>query len=513
MGAPSTDLHSLVQSMTADEKRWFRISGRRFKNGRMVINQELFSAVAEQPEYDEGALKERFREVLNDNQFAVAKNYLYKSILKSLAAYEGERGSTRKIRQLLRMLEVLYHKELKSQCEKLLRRAEALALKRDDPLLLHEVFQWRIRLWNKRHFEGVTQGMVAAHNARMAANLSQISVYGQVEMLNHSFMYLLRTGGYLQTPDQARAMYNEILNAEVLQKPDMAGSLATKIPAYHTWSLYHWMTGNIAESHRHNAALVQILEQHPDMVHDYFDYYLSVVYSYGVSSLHLDLYEEVARAIRKMELFKASFSVQKARLFYYSHILKTEYFFGTLQFEKGFAENKLAWDRYAQLRTSLNPTERISLCFTLAYVFFAKGDYATTNKIIVEEMQRELLPSFPDMVVIVQMLKLILYFEMEEQELFSQAWRSLYRYLLERKNRYVLENLVLQFIRKAGEVGGGIELKPLLKEFRMELQRLAEDPKSARSIQYFNFFTWLDSKINGTSLLEAIRKNQQRTAG
>jgi len=76
------NLFQLIKSLSKNEKRYFRLSASTHK--RRTQHLQLFSILDRQQEYDEAAVREFFREQGFTEQLHVARNYLYRMILRSL---------------------------------------------------------------------------------------------------------------------------------------------------------------------------------------------------------------------------------------------------------------------------------------------------------------------------------------------------------------------------------------------------------------------------------------------
>ena len=85
----STDLFKLIKSMSSSEKRYFTVFVSAFEK-KNKTNLKLFTAIDKQKEYNEKALKTKFKNESFVKHFAVVKNNLFKVILKSLRLYHAD---------------------------------------------------------------------------------------------------------------------------------------------------------------------------------------------------------------------------------------------------------------------------------------------------------------------------------------------------------------------------------------------------------------------------------------
>jgi hypothetical protein len=506
MRKPSSDLFLLIHSMSADEKRHFRSYARQYQYEKQGNNLKLYNLIAAQEEYDEAAVKAALDTEMTDNQFAVAKNYLYTTLLKALATYLGERGGVQKVRQQVKIMEALFQKELIAQCEKVMAKANAMADGYDHPGLQIELLHWQRRIWSKKFFVGVTEEDVKENERQMMACLARLQRAQGLHSLNTQFMLLVRKKGYLMNAEESKDAYRAILEHPLLQEDALTDSLTARIPYHFTRGMYALMTGQHAVARAHFEPVIHDLEATPDIAYDYFDVFVSMLYNYGIACIHLNNYDKVADVVGKLASFKAMFSPQRARIFYCRFLLQGEWLAATFQFDKLLSEVAVAREKFDLLRKQLNPNEQLSIVFSMAYVYFAHGKYLECHRLLQNDLTPELVAGNTDLHIVVEILRLILYYEMREVELFVQCYRALYRHLFKLKPRYKLEMRVLTTIGKMSKQTDAVAEKEALKALHAELVEIRQNPKESRFLEYFNFETWILSKTEGITVLEAIRK-------
>ena len=491
--------------MTPDEKRFFKTNARQFIREAQTNNHVLFDMIDAQKVYDEAAIKARLGAQWSGNQFAVAKNYLYKSVLKAMAAYTGERGALQKIREGMRTLEVLFHKELYVHCAQHMAKLKALAEALDHPAVHLEVLNWERRLWNKRFFQDTTEADLDQHVGAVMDRYERYGVQLTLQNLHTRFFYHLRTKGYFHS----RATFLD-LNADLLAHPLLAegaatGSVGASIFHHHVRGLSHLMSGESAQANSELGQLITLIDETPDLAYDNFELYVSLVYNYGTTCLQLDRYEDLGLCILKLERLKVSFAAQRARLYYFLVLLKTEYLLGVGRFDDLLAFATESLYKLDLFDAQLTVAEHVSVSFSIAYVHFAHGRYRDCHHILHAHMRPEQLGKNPEFHVAVGMLTLVLYYEMEEEELFVRAFRALSRQLLKHRPRFGLEMALLRTIRKASHMLKG-DATQFFRAMRTQIDFLRQDPAHARAMQHFNFDIWLAAKIEGVGLLDIVHR-------
>jgi hypothetical protein len=505
MRTPSQDLFQLVHSMTSEERRFFRSYCRQYRGPKASNNLRLFALIEALSSYEEQAVKASFDGDLDDNQFAVAKNYLYNTVLRALSDYLGRRGGVQKIQAQLKMVEVLFHKELISQCEKLLKKTLAAAQKYAHPKLVLEVMDWQRRIWNKRQFQGVSTDALAGHREQVQTSLAQSQQLWALQNLHTAFMYNLRTGGFLHNSEESQARFATTINDDLLQAPADAYSFTTRLPYHHTWGIYHMMLGDRAEAMHHLGALVAALDRAPDIAHDHFEFYVTAHYNYATACLQMDRYDEVVRAIGQLDRLKTAFNSQKAKLFACIFLLRVEVYAGTQQVDRALNEALEASAKIGLYREQLTHDERISVSMTIAFILFLHGSYQACHRLIQQEMGADVVAGKADLHVTVEMMRLILYFEMDEEELRAQTSRALSRFFLKHKARYAIESALIRALDRFQTTGDSIQDQQFFKRLYAQHKQMCSDPKESRPVEYFNFGLWLASRASGTPMPEVLR--------
>jgi hypothetical protein len=120
---PATDLHELIQCLSAAEKRYFRLFAARHPADGRSNYLRLFDAIAAQAVYDEAAIKAGLEGDSLLKHFAVTKRYLYDQILECLHQFHAVQSVEEGIKKQVHQAGVLLQKDLPKQSAKLLQQA------------------------------------------------------------------------------------------------------------------------------------------------------------------------------------------------------------------------------------------------------------------------------------------------------------------------------------------------------------------------------------------------------
>ncbi len=122
MKTPSNDIFQLIQSMTAAEKRYFKIH---FSSEKSLIT-ELFNLLNSMKTYNEKEVKKHFKNSKLSKNLKVYKIMLFELLLKSLSSFRYKKSFNSLIRQNLEEVEILAEKRLYPQAIKKLQKIKQL---------------------------------------------------------------------------------------------------------------------------------------------------------------------------------------------------------------------------------------------------------------------------------------------------------------------------------------------------------------------------------------------------
>ena len=105
-----------------------------------------------------------------------------------------------------------------------------------------------------------------------------------------------------------------------------------------------------------------------------------------------------------------------------------------------------------------------------------------------------------------RILKLIISYEQSDIDEIEKNYRITYRILIKRKQMYKFESVVWEFFKT--KLLNGFSRKELIKAFkelRDELSEIMKAPYERKALEYFDFMSWLQSKVEDKSFLVIIK--------
>ena len=163
---PSQNLFELIKSLNQSEKRYFKLNAASVRSGETNYIK-LFLAIDAMEVYEEDLLLEQFKGTSLVKQLHVAKNYLYRIILKSLVGYHSNSSTTSKLLETLDFIEVLYGKGFYTQCEKMAVKGRKACREHELRSLELNFIEWQMKLELRKNNFTVLYEIISEENVAL----------------------------------------------------------------------------------------------------------------------------------------------------------------------------------------------------------------------------------------------------------------------------------------------------------------------------------------------------------
>ena len=191
---PSTELFSLIKSLTKSEKRFFKLNSSLQSGDKNYL--KIFDFIEKQKKYDEEELKDHFKNETFIKHLPSEKNHLYKLLLKSLRAYYSDRNISSQLKQEIKNVEILYKKALYKECNKFVKRAKALARKYEKFYYWFELINWEKRLLEEAYESGVFNKDLDKLIEEETEVIEKLRNLAEYQILYSKINYIFRSGGF-----------------------------------------------------------------------------------------------------------------------------------------------------------------------------------------------------------------------------------------------------------------------------------------------------------------------------
>ncbi|MDX2002136.1 MAG: hypothetical protein SFW35_06880 [Chitinophagales bacterium] len=509
-----SQLYELIKSLNRSEKGYFKKVYSQNVLGKKNQYIELFDAIDAQEVYDGDALMKQFNDKKIFEQLSVAKNYLYKIILKSLRSYYSQSSIDIELNEVLVNIEILYNKRLIEACKKEIQKAEELIEKYEIPQKFSEIARWQKLLMNQRSNStdlGPSRRELYEKEKMYTEMLDNLTEYSYLSFQLYSTytkMGMARHTDMLQLSDQ-------IVSHPLLQDDSLAKSTRAKSFFYNIRAKYSEIRNDFESTHKYNKLFVELLENKPGYTKYNLLGYVPGLYNLILSSVRLRQRDDVLYALEKLKAVPKNFEVPKE----YELTIKLMALNGELFFHLNFGQFEEAVQAAKEAIGVLNedtgkqvPQLYIEIYYFIAYAYFGNGmnDKALVwlNRIINNGSY------FPreDMLCYARILNLLCHYELGNERFVEYNLKSTYRFLSKMKKVYKFETVILSFIKLQLKTSSRVLVKERLLTLRKELIAISQDPFEHNAFEHFDFVAWIDSKIEGRSFMSIVKEHNKTDA-
>lgn len=505
----SDDLFQLIKSLQKNEKGHFKKFTSIHIKGEKNQYMQVFEAIEKQDKYDEHLLIASLKGI-PDKNFPVIKNYLYHLILKSLRNYYSSHSIQAQLLEDLQNIEVLFDRKLYQQALKLTERAKVKARKYQNLRIHLELNRWERKIYTRF---SIWQWL----NDRALANkLSNNEILKQIEDINllESFLDDIRNvyidKGKRISPEDFQQIKN-IYESAVLSEDKRTAAYEANYIYYQILAEYHFIKFDWNNYYQVLFRNIQFLEAHMDITLEEPNLLITGYGNMLLVLTKLNKKDEFRFYLDKIRALPALIPGSKRSQTLESRILLISY---KHEIIKSLASGEVQ-EAVEIIRTNesmlLEAIKADPPYMQIFYAIFANSAFYTNNfhrsLYWINRILKETNPNIGYSHYVYRIIKLIIHYELNDQDLILYLIKDTYRFLYRGNRVYKFETIILNFIRrKLTKNLTPKELREAFRELRSELEQLRDDPFETRVFEYFDFLAWLDTKLDRISIPEAIRR-------
>lgn len=496
MKKPSDSLFLLIKSLNSNEKRYFKIYAARHTIGDKNNYLKLFDAIDKQEDYDEKKIKEKLKKEKFASQLFVVKSYLYDAILKSLDSYNAEHSASNQLNQIIHYIEILYDKALYEECEKMIEKAEKLALKHEYHPGLLEIINWKFKLVRTTINVKTYENELDKLHEQKKDIINKISNYYQYKWLNAKLISrIMKKGWFPRSQEEIQNEYEPIIQDPVFEKEENALSLHAKMLFHNTLSAYFHLKGDNEMSYSHSKKAENIFMENSLLIESNQEDYISCLSNLVFTSMFLGKYQETFKYIGVLKQMKLRSKALQARLITSAYLPEMVSYNISGNLDAGI---KLVLEVTPKLTESghlLPQRDILYLQYNFACIYFKAQQYKKSSQWLFTILNDKGIDFLPDLHTKARILNLMVQTELNNQDLLPYLLRSTYRFLLKQQRLYQFEKIVLNFIRRLPDIAPS-DIRDGYKILHAELIELSKNPYEKKAMDFFGFINWLNAKIN-----------------
>ena len=512
------DLLKLIASLNRAEKRHFRLFVRRNQAADAeILFLQLFDILERTGEYDEEYLLKRI-EGIKKSQLSNLKAHLYKQLLTSLRLLNRNKDEAILLRENLDYARILYNKGLYRQSLDVLDKTKKKAREVEANTVALEIAQFEKLIEGQyitRSIEGRAEELatecgeltelIGATDAFSNLSLRLYALYLKMGLVsNESDYYMVKSFFRGQLP---HARYDEL---------DFWG----KIYYCQSYAWMHLMCHEYPMTYRYTQRWVDLFQDNPVMIVAGAPLYLKGLHNNLAICFSMWQYDKFVENLELLHAFADQFDLSNNvnveglfHLYRFDHQIRRHYMEGT--FREGLSlvpqimevidTNRYNWDDH---RTMI-------FRYRIACLYFGSGDNDTAIDFLNDIINRRSPNYRSDIQAYSRILSLICHFEMGNVQLVEYQVKSVYRFLAKVEHLQETQQLIFRFLRRLPRIRED-QLREEFVKLKEKLDKVATKPFESRPFTFLDIPSWLESKIEGVTVQEVIRKKfeaQMQEAG
>lgn len=499
---PSEDLFELIKSLSKSEKGYFKKYSKLYVQGEDNNYILLFDAIDKQKKYDEKKLILKFRHHDFTRNISVAKNYLYSQIMYSMEAYHHSIHT--EVRSLMHRTEFLFEKGLYKQALKSLKKAKEHAKENEMYWALLEIYRlWEINLalknldfnWIKRIMKEEADALALAHNTKIYHDLF-------FTMADRNFS-LGMTRDNKQLKEIKKIIQNPYLADETKAKTFYA-----KLRLYETQAFYAEAVSDSKRKFLYGKKMTEHFAGHPEKIKQNILAYVSCLHNLLISCIEVKQFGLAERCLHKMEglLELTKKATQKTRILFTLHNDRLHLLNDRGYFSEAAEYMEPVYQFVTEYGDAINDYEKTLLFGNTAIAYFGQNKYKECISWLNKIRNEVSFDVRTDIESFLRVFYIIAHYEAGNSDLLPYLIQSTYRFLKQKKRLYKFETIVMDFLRKQQSADTKEKLINEFKKLRTQMSSLKNDTYEKVALEFFDYLSWLDSKIENKSFAKAVRQ-------
>ncbi|WP_118952767.1 hypothetical protein [Taibaiella helva] len=498
------EVHQLVRNLEGHEKAYYKKMAKRYADRNQSLHLQLFELLENSAVNDEKLFMKKMG-VKTASHFSGLKNHLWNDILSSMV-YQRRKDPLIRLQFIMLEAEALMAKNLVASAEKLADMAWATALKYElysTQLKLLQLYYKILPYYDYKHFKKESARLLLLQRKV----LQRLQWEQQLQVLRRELITFKQFTYLRCTPEQLQriaAIEDELHGIDL----DEDCVLLQLLRHFNLCAAAH-LAYRFGQCAVHVKALTRLWQQHPHHIGqspallfnccDYIFYNAFALKDPEAAAQYLDVYETLAAGhLDRNELERWEIMSFHTRL---------KIFHKQAQYaEVAALLERSAADILAKTHRALPPVMGLSIICSLCISYFVLEAYDKAEDLLLDavninqDLQRE------DILYFTSIFYLLILLEKKSFLQLSNAISTNYFRLYNKKKLLPFEKDLMLFLKHLVGAAGEKERLNIIRGFMGRLEHYRHDPVKELYFLYFNYYGWLESKIEKISYTAYITR-------
>lgn len=503
----SSEIFSLIKSLSAAEKRNFKLYASRNHTGDQLKFIELFDRLDKAETYKEEEVIKGLKNIPK-TKLANLKRHLYTQILSSLRVITISKRPNVELRGLIDYAYILYDKSFYLEAIKILEKAKRHAEKYYLYNMHLTIIEFEKRI-ESRHI--TRSGKDKAYSLIQEAAIINRKVSDAVHLSNlrtHLHGKYLQNGHCRSTEEKVEL---EIFFSKAIQEVDEKElGPVEKVYLYQSYVWYHHILLDFDSCLKYAEKWLLLLESEPVLVERDVDLYLRAFHYILSSCFHLRKKKKLVGTLQKIELFRKSnykrFSeLSKIISFQYVHSARLNRIIINGNFEDGQKAISRTLKRIKKYESNLDAHRILVFYYKIAWIYFGNRNYSKAIFYLNRIVNNELAKLREDLQIYSRLMFLMCHYELGNYDVFKYSIKSFKPYFKKLEKTYPLQQITQVTFLKLADASKSEHIQ-IMKKALGEFKALQKNSFYNVSFTYLDIISWLEAKITNNTLSAIIRK-------
>jgi len=503
-------LFVLIKSLSKSEKRQFNLYVGRLGGNTDAKFFSLFKILEKQKNYNEQQILESG--IVTKQQLSNLKAHLYRQILISLRLNPSHQNIRIQIREQLDFATVLYQKGLYKQSLKILDKAKSMAIENEEKNIAYEI----VELEKVIETQYITRSIStrADELSEQAKELSlQNVITSKLSNLSLQLYSILLKSGPARNDDEFDKV-NSYFNARLPEYDITKLGFREKLWLYKAYVWRSFLTQDFLMCYKYAQKWMQLFRDNPKVISLHPVFYLKGK-NYLLESLFF--LKQHKKFKEQLTFFENEVEEQKIPLNSNTELLIFQYQSANqlhLHFLEGsFKEGEYLVNEILQkietYKNRLDNHHVVVLYYKIACLYFGMGENRKCIEFLNKIIDSKNLRAAEDLQCFARVLNLIAHYECGMDYHLERQFKDTYKFLLKMENLQAVQKEFIVSIRALSDVYPH-EIKREFKKIYERLQKFENHRYEKRAFLYLDILSWLESKIENTTIGEIIRKKSTK---
>ena len=504
-------LLSLINSLSKSEKRYFKINSSLIKTNKTLL--KLFNLIEKNKNCSVSEISEKLN-ISNKSNLAVIESRLQTLILKHLRGFHSNGSQSIELNNLITEIEILYNKRLFKNCGKLILKAKKIASKHDHHLALLSILKWESYI-EKEQGKYLKQSQDKLKEIVEKEEFIINSYKRLTEFKHHTFNLLLFSKNKIIAQlNKELKDYDKLIDSHFFDiKPNF--SFDEKLYSLNFKGMYYMSKANFKECLHQYLILIDLIESS-----DRKNILKSNEYFLGLNNLLLlqvmnKKFDDSNETLKKIYTQFEGLPTYKALLFNVTRCYEIGIYCEIGEAKKGLELIPEIENGLKKYDSETNEINKLLFYLNIAIIYFFNKKYSKSIywlNIFLNDYSIKKNDVTSNIYYYGHIINMVIQFEAKNYDPIDYLYNECINNLKKIRKINKFDKIILSFIKKHSSTPFTSKKEKLtaFTTLKNNLEEIIKNPEETISLQFFDFFSWIDSHLSDVSITELIQQKSLR---